>query len=136
MKWAALVPELAVSDLAASLAFYTQALGFRLEYERSGFAYLSLGEAQIMIEQAGDHWSTDLLEPPYGRGINFQIEVENVDALLHRLSDKSWPLFKPLQTQWYKAGELEHGQVEFLIQDPDGYLLRFCQVLGNRPIES
>ena len=135
MKWAALVPELAVSDFAASLAFYTQTLGFKLEYERIGFAYVSFGEAAMMIEQAGDHWTTDVLEPPFGRGVNFQIEVDDVDALLLRLSDIGWPLFKPRQTHWYKAGYIERGQAEFLIQDPDGYLLRFCQILGNRPIE-
>jgi catechol 2,3-dioxygenase-like lactoylglutathione lyase family enzyme len=132
MKWAALVPELAVSDFGASKAFYLDILGFTLEYERKGFAYLSCGEAQIMIEQAGDHWSTGPLERPFGRGVNFQIEVVDATSLVRQITLANWPIFLPLQTKWYQAGEAEHGQLEFIIQDLDGYLLRFCQNLGER----
>jgi hypothetical protein len=34
--------------------------------------------------------------------------------------------------KWYRAGDRELGQRQFLVQDPDGYLLRFCQDLGER----
>jgi catechol 2,3-dioxygenase-like lactoylglutathione lyase family enzyme len=132
MKWAALVPELAVADLAISKAFYLDVLGFKLEYEREGFAYVSLGDVQIMLEQAGGHWSTGLLERPYGRGINLQMQVDYVELLLEQVKSADWPLFMPLRTKWYRAGEVERGQSEFIIQDPDGYLLRFCQSLGDR----
>jgi catechol 2,3-dioxygenase-like lactoylglutathione lyase family enzyme len=134
MEWAALVPELAVADLAISRAFYLEVLGFVLEYEREGFAYLSRGDVQIMIEQAGDHWSTGPLEKPFGRGINLQMQVDNVEHLLEQVKSANWPLFLPLRTKWYRAGDVERGQTEFLVQDPDGYLLRFCQILGARPL--
>ncbi|GIU68109.1 bleomycin resistance protein [Candidatus Phycosocius spiralis] len=133
MKWAALVPELVVSDITASRAFYIGVLGFVLEYEREGFAYLSFGEAQIMLEQVGNHWSTGMLERPFGRGINLQIEIEDIGKFLDRIVAAGLPLFQPLQTSWYRADEVEHGQSEFLIQDLDGYLLRFCENLGERP---
>jgi hypothetical protein len=43
------------------------------------------------------------------------------------------PLFRALEESWYPVSEREEeGQLEFLVQDPDGYLLRFCQVLGSR----
>jgi catechol 2,3-dioxygenase-like lactoylglutathione lyase family enzyme len=132
MKWAALVPELAVADLAVSKAFYLDILGFVLEYEREGFVYLSRGDVQIMIEQAGGHWSTGPLERPYGRGINLQMQVDNVELLLEQVKSADWPLFLPLRTKWYRAGSVERGQSEFIIQDPDGYLLRFGQGLGER----
>lgn len=135
MNWAALVPELAVTEFAGSKAFYLDVLGFTLEYEREDFAYLSLGPVQIMIEQTGDHWSTGELERPFGRGINLQIEVKDAAALHQRIIASDWPIFLPLQTKWYRAGDLEHGQLEFIIQDPDGYLLRFCQSLGERSIK-
>jgi catechol 2,3-dioxygenase-like lactoylglutathione lyase family enzyme len=134
MKWAALVPELAVADLAISRAFYLGVLGFALEYEREGFAYLSRGDVQIMIEQAGGHWSTGPLERPFGRGINLQMQVDNVEHLLEQVKSANWPLFLPLRTKWYRAGEVERGQSEFIIQDPDGYLLRFCQNIGERQV--
>jgi catechol 2,3-dioxygenase-like lactoylglutathione lyase family enzyme len=50
----ALVPELSVSDLSASLSFYVGLLGFRIEYDRpeERFAALSFGAAHIMLEEA------------------------------------------------------------------------------------
>jgi len=32
-----------------------------------------------------------------------------------------------------RAGDVEYGEREFLIQDPDGSLLRFSSGLGERP---
>ena len=48
-----LVPELIVTRLGASLAFWIEQLGFAIAYQRAeeGFAYLDLNGAQIMLEQ-------------------------------------------------------------------------------------
>jgi catechol 2,3-dioxygenase-like lactoylglutathione lyase family enzyme len=135
--WAALVPELLVRNLDRSLAFYRDGCGFRLRYARAedGFAYLELGRAQLMLEElSAESWRTGLLRAPFGRGINFQIEVADVIALHDRLIELGLPLFQPLTTDWYRDGDLEHGQTQFLIQDPDGYLLRFMQHLETRAV--
>ena len=73
-----LVPELDVSDLARSLDFYVGLIGFEVLYERpeERFAYLTLGDAHLMLEEAagpGRRFRTAPLERPYGRGVNFQI---------------------------------------------------------------
>ena len=136
MKWAALVPELAVSDLSTSKTFCAGLLGFSVEYEREGFAYFSSNDAQLMLEQVGGHWTTGTLQLPFGRGVNLQIEVADVASLQAEVTAADWPIFLPLQTVWYCAGQIEHGQAEFIIQDPDGYLLRFCQSLGDRVLKS
>ena len=76
--WAALVPELLVTNLARSLAFY-DACGFRVRFARpeDGFACIERGKAQIMLEETAEGaWATGPLDPPFGRGINLQIEVE------------------------------------------------------------
>lgn len=137
MKWAALVPELTVMDLERSLAFYTGLLGFEVAFARpeTRFAYLQFGDAQLMLDQyaEGRGWQTGVLEPPFGRGLNLQIEVERLDALLGRLEAASYPLFVPPEENWYRQdGEL-HGSLEFLVGDPDGYLLRFSEYLGTKP---
>ena len=50
----ALVPELDVADLAAALRIYRDAFGFELLFERpeEAFAYVVLGRAHLMLQQA------------------------------------------------------------------------------------
>ena len=126
-EWAALVPEVMVSDLQRSLDVYTRLFGFVVNYTRPGFAYLSLGRVQWMLEQyrPDNSWLTGPLEKPFGRGINFQIQTPDVHALYQRLLDDNYPIFVPLKTSQYREGETVHEQAEFLVLDPDGYLLRF-----------
>jgi catechol 2,3-dioxygenase-like lactoylglutathione lyase family enzyme len=134
--WNPLVPELDVSDLEVSLRFYVNLLGFRVRFCRAepAFAYLELGQAQMMLEQQhSGAWLTAELVRPFGRGINFQIEVEDAAALAQRLEQAGAGLFRPLEEKWYAVGGgCQEGQLQFLVQDPDGYLLRFVQSLGSR----
>lgn len=139
MKFNALVPELNVSDFSKSLMFYTDILGFSVAYDRpeEGFAFLVLGEAQLMIEQIvdGSTWQTAALDFPLGRGINFEIEVDSIQPILTRLRETNIPLFVPPEEKWYRVGDYESGNRQFLVQDPDGYLLRFTEDLGQRAVE-
>jgi catechol 2,3-dioxygenase-like lactoylglutathione lyase family enzyme len=134
--FARLVPELSCSDFARSRDFYTRLLGFTVQYDRpeDGFAYLSREGAQIMIEQRSDGWSVGMLEKPYGRGINLQIEVSSLAPILEALATEGVALFRPIEERWYRRGEVEGGNRQFLVQDPDGYLLRFFEDMGERPV--
>lgn len=132
-----LVPELIVTDLRSSLHFWTTLVGFSIAYERpeEGFAYLDLHGAQIMLEQQNSveqQWLSDELTAPFGRGINLQIEVTSVDSVIIRLQTAQWPLFLEREEVWYRAGSKEVGQRQFLVQDPDGYLVRLVENLGER----
>lgn len=133
---ARLVPELNCADFAASLSFYTNILGFRILYDRieSQFASIDLNGAQLMLVQKNDFWFVGPLAFPYGRGINLQIEVPDVEPIMARLSLNKTPLFRDVSDTWYRANDLETGNREFLVQDLDGYLLRFFQHLGTRPV--
>jgi catechol 2,3-dioxygenase-like lactoylglutathione lyase family enzyme len=133
-----LVPELIVADIKQSLDFWTSLIGFRVAYERPevGFAYLDLDGAQIMLEQYDPlelQWVTGALEAPLGRGINLQITVDIVEPILQRLATAQWPLFRTCEDAWYRADAVEVGQRQFLVQDPDGYLVRLVESLGERP---
>lgn len=131
--WNPMVPELTVSDFAASLFFYVDIIGFALMNRRKDpdFAYLNFGDAQLMIEQYhAQGWKTAPLEKPFGRGVNFQIEVEAIEPILLRLEHKGIPLFRPVQDNHYVTGNTTMCQREFLVQDPDGYLLRVSQYLA------
>jgi catechol 2,3-dioxygenase-like lactoylglutathione lyase family enzyme len=133
-----MVPELHVTDFEKSLDFYTRILGFKVINRRYNpdFAYLDLDTVQLMIEHnPQSSWMTGALEKPFGRGINFQIEVEDVNSFYKSIKNENIEVFKTLKESWYKTGDNEEsGQEEFLVLDPDGYLLRFMQHLGERNI--
>lgn len=133
-----LVPELSVTDYEASRHFWCDLVGFSLRYERpeEGFGYLVLGNAHLMLDQInqGRTWATGALEPPLGRGINFEVQVENLDAALWRVKNAGWPIFVESEEKWYRAGDIEIGVRQFLVQDPDGYLVRLQQEIGERPV--
>lgn len=133
---ARLVPELDVSDFARSLRFYVDLAGFEVLYERpeDDFAYLSLDGAELMIERGEGLWSTGPLERPYGRGINFQVMVSDVEAVHQRFVARDYPVMVPIEERWYRRDDVYVGQKQFLVKDPDGYLLRFGQDLGIRPV--
>jgi hypothetical protein len=58
--------------------------------------------------------------------------VERLEPILAALAGAGWPLFEAPSEAWYRTGDVEGGQREFLVQDPDGYLLRIAQDLGHR----
>ena len=128
-QWAALVPEFLVSDIQKSLDFWCNILGFRVVFDRmdSNFAYLDYGPAQIMLDQRHGHWETGVLDRPFGRGINCQIETNELDAIKARLRAQDWPIYEERE-KWYQTGDEKSFCREILVQDPDGYLIRFIMV--------
>ncbi|MFU2326562.1 bleomycin resistance protein [Pseudomonas sp. NFX98] len=132
-----LVPELIVSDIKRSLKFYCKVIGFHIEYERhnDGFAFISYHGSQLMLEQdrfKTSPWRIEPLEQPFGRGINLSIECPNVSVLARTLKKSGYALQKPIEEFWYKENDSLLGESNFLVQDPDGYLLRFAQDLGSK----
>jgi len=137
LTWARLVPELLVADIDKSLRFWRDVCGFTVLFDRpnEGFAYLDLDGAQIMLDEIGQtrDWVTGPLEPPLGRGVNFQVSMPAIEPILAALARADWPLFMEPEQKWYRTGEVETGVHQFLVQDPDGYLVRFSAHIGERP---
>ena len=128
MRFNKLIPELTVTNIEKSRIFYEN-LGFKIMYERKEdkFIFLELNENQIMIQEDNDVWETGPLEYPFGRGINISMEVKNVEELKQNLLKINYPLFQDIKESIYRVNEKEYIDKEFLVQDPDGYLLRFTQ---------
>ena len=78
-----------------------------------------------MIEEINDHWNVGELLYPFGRGINLSMSVSDIDALYQKLKAQNFVFFKELMSNTYQVEEELYEDKEFLIQDPDGYLLRF-----------
>lgn len=136
MKTIGLVPELYVKDIRRSLHFYLELLDFSIVYQREeeNFAYLKRENAELMLDQIekSRDWITGELNYPLGIGINLQIEVSDVSALRRRLIDREIEPFLEMEEKWYRRDDYYVGNKQFLVQDPDGYLLRFYQDLGGR----
>ena len=138
-----LVPELSVVDLDRTLSFYCGILGFEVLFDRpeDRFAYLSFHGSELMIEEdrlregISSQWIIEPLDYPRGRGLNLSIACPDAETLVGRLNEGGFPIQKPLEDKWYRVKDVYHGERNFLVQDPDGYLLRFAQDLGTKPAE-
>ena len=137
MEFNSLLPELYISDFDMTVHFYRDILGFKIEYTRDEpkFAFLSYGKSQLMIQelQPGEK-EKERLDQPFGRGINFQIEVENVQNIIDLLDKNKYPLKRGIKDSWYKGSNTSYGCREILVQDPDGYLLRLSEDLGEKKV--
>ena len=149
--FAALKPEILVTDFLKSLDHWCEIFGFDIAYQRPDekFAYLERKEgAQIMLSQRHDDqkWETDALTPPFGRGVMFQIDVESIDPIIQAMEaqklshydiphlDGDGNPFPNPREVWRKLGDRQGGGFEYFALDPDGYLIMFSQNLGYRPL--
>lgn len=146
-----LVPELDVVELARSRRFYEGVLGFQMLFERVAerFVYLERDGVELMLQDAagpGRRFRTAPLEPPLGRGINFQLRVDDVDEVHRSAIDAGAVIVVPMEERWYRVdvtvpgagrwhttGPTEAGNRQFVVADPDGYLWRPFRDLGTRP---
>lgn len=141
-------PELYVSDLRRSVDFYVRLLGFRVKFERpeDGFAAIERTGATFMLQEIRNfevatdeefvsqrRWNTGKIEYPFGRGINFLINAEDLFDVYERLRNDDYPIKFPIEEKWYRVGKQTIGVHQFMIMDPDGYLLRFDKGSGVKP---
>ncbi|MBR6034158.1 MAG: VOC family protein [Clostridia bacterium] len=130
-----IIPELSVTNLKNSLEFYNT-IGFKIEYERpeNKFVFISMGEIQFMLQEISDDdkWNIAPLSYPFGNGINFQLEVANVQEIYDALKKNNYGITFEIEENWYRQGNKKLGNKEFLVKDSDGYLLRFSEDLGEK----
>ena len=127
MDFNKMIPELSVFDLEQTKRFYND-LGFKIEYERpeEKFVFMSFQDSQFMFEQIHDNgWNIGELIYPLGRGINFSIAVDDIEGLYKLVKTLNLEIYRELNRSIYQVNGTEETQTEFLIQDPNGYLLRF-----------
>ncbi len=134
-----IVPELVVTSHRQSTDFYCGVLGFAELYGRpeDGFSKLDLDGAAIMIEQRSDEsWIEGDFIYPFGRGINLEINVDDVDRLYQSCLTAGSRIFLPLEETWYRSNEGQIGVRQFIVMDPDGCMLRLSQSIGFRHSDS
>lgn len=114
---AAIVP---VRDVAASLAFYTDVLGFERHFVREdmAFAIVGRGPAWVHLQSTDDEEALRATATQ----IAMYVTVKGLDALHEQLEPRLRHLpegrHRPPFTQ-------DYGMREFHVKDPDGFLLFF-----------
>ena len=114
------VPLLRVADVARSMAWYRDVLGFEVDpfperppYE---FAILRRGPVEVMLRRASEG------RPPGWRGWDVYVRLSDGLRELHAWLEPQGVVTRHLQRMFY-------GDAEFDVRDPDGYVLCFSQVL-------
>ena len=125
-----LTPNLIVSNVERSLAFYVDVLGFERGItvpDKSPFVFASVTSGGVEIffndtaEVLKEHpdWAGKL-KPSAGNSMFIEIVGPGaVDALHDRVKAKA-RVVMPLTTQWY-------GMREFAIEDPDGFVITVAE---------
>jgi uncharacterized glyoxalase superfamily protein PhnB len=121
-----LTPNLIVSKVEQSLAFYEGILGFTRgmtvpEQQPFVFASVTNGPVEIFFNDrsAVAKESAHMAGLAAGGGNTMFIELDGVDALYEGIRERV-KVVMPIATQWY-------GMREFAIVDPDGYVITFAQ---------
>ena len=102
-----IIPILYVESMSRSKAYYTDVLGFNVDWSMNGFVGLSR-----------DGWRIYLSEGGHGQpGMWLWIGVRDIDGLFQELESKGADLKSEIESyDWAR---------EFRVADPDGHILRF-----------
>lgn len=115
--------ELFVSNLEASIDFYSRVLGFAMgDQQPDGYTPMSNGPVIISLNKhAGlpeDHPVYIAAGERPGRGVEFVLRVKELHKLYAHVQAQEWPICDELRRRPW-------GLEDFRLQDPDGYYLRF-----------
>ena len=61
-------------------------------------------------------------------------QVDNLDKIYNSFKNTNYKIAFDIKKNWYRQDNKLLGNKEFLIQDPDGFLLRFSEDLGEKDV--
>ena len=121
-----LTPNLIVSDVARSVAFYRDVLGFTVQQTVPEdapfvFAIMVSGSVEIFLNAADTAIQEypAFKDRPIGGTLTLFIEVANIQQVYDSLKARL-EVIMPIEKKWY-------GVTEFAFTDPDGYVITFAE---------
>jgi catechol 2,3-dioxygenase-like lactoylglutathione lyase family enzyme len=118
-----IAPVFLVSDLARSLDFYRERLGFELDFAYENF-YASVHRDGCYIHlNCASPTPRDQAAFERAEHLDACAIVSDAEALAAEFSSAGAPFSVPLRMMPYGA--------EFYIRDPDGYIIGFVQPAGD-----
>ncbi len=122
-----------VQDVDRSVKFY-RSLGFDLRWETKGedrhldYAGVGIGDAVIALGRIPKNPRTmskdyaDWVSTPLGAGVMITVELQGVEEVYELAQRMKTPIDSPLSERLYGTA--------FMINDPDGYVVRFLRPKG------
>jgi len=121
-----LTPNLIVSDVARSVAFYRDVLGFTVQQTVPEdapfvFAIMVSGSVEIFLNAADTAVQEypAFKDRPIGGTLTLFVEVQGVRRAHDEIRSKV-VIVMPLEEKWY-------GMTEFAFLDPDGYVITYAE---------
>jgi len=111
-------PFIVLRDLEGALTFFTEILGFKIEFRAANYAYVHRETVGFrLMEETGEDAA-----PPGTRRFAYYIDVHDVDLLYAELKPKLDTL---PNGDVYGPVDQSYGQRELLVLAPDGNLIAF-----------
>jgi uncharacterized glyoxalase superfamily protein PhnB len=125
-RFTSVTPNLLCRDVAESLSFYRDVLGFTIKEtvpETEPFVFVMLERDGVMVFlndiKAAEHDYPPALQMPRGGTAALFFVITGVDDL-HGVVTSRANVIMPLKTQFY-------GMREFAVTDPDGHIITFAE---------
>lgn len=112
-------PQLLVADLDSSITFYTEILGFELEFRYEDFYAGIIKDGHSIHLKSGKPSMEERQSKRENNNLDIVFSVENVEGLYEQFLKMSVDIVQPLCTQPYGK--------EFYIADPDGYIFAYLE---------
>lgn len=125
MRISQVIPQLRTTDLEASVRFYTEAVGFALEFRYEDFyAGIRAGDRVFHLKRV-DEADPSIAFVDAGDHFHLYFEADDVEAVAEGLQQNGVRLVRPVHdTPW--------GTRELVIADDQGHTLYFGQPLPAR----
>ena len=112
-------PQFLVTDLDRSLEFYTEKLGFNLDFRYEDFYVGIIKEGYSIHLKLGKTSIDERQNRRENEDLDIVFSVQGIEDLYEEYSSRSIEFVQPLR-------DMAYGK-EFYVTDPDGYLLGFLE---------
>lgn len=108
-----------VDDLERSLDFYSQELGFEIDFRYEDFYAGIIRDNYTVHLKCGSRDSEKRINKPENEHLDLYFSVEDIHSLFESMKNRKVNIVQHLR-------EMPYGR-EFYIADPDGYILGFLE---------
>ena len=112
-------PQLLVTDLNSSITFYTEKLGFELEFRYEDFYAGIIKDGYSIHLKSGKPLRDERISKRENNDLDIVFAVDNVGGLYEQFLKTSIDIVQPLCDRPYGK--------EFYIADPDGYIFAYLE---------